>query len=31
MTSDEYLINFSKKAEGPAGQTLFNHVSTLIE
>ena len=31
MTSQEYLINFAKKAEGPAGQNLFSHVSTLIE
>jgi hypothetical protein len=30
MTTHDYLINFAKKAEGPVGQTLFNHVSTLI-
>ena len=31
MTTQEHFINFAKKAEGPSGQTLFDHVSSLIE
>lgn len=30
MTED-YMVQFAKRAEGLSGQSLFNHVSTLIE